>query len=79
VAVARALAQEAQILVLDEAGAHLDVRHAIAMHELVRREVAERKLACLAVLHDLHAAAQYADRVALLKAGGLLAHGTVEG
>jgi iron complex transport system ATP-binding protein len=78
VAVARALAQEAPILLLDEAGAHLDVRHAIAMHELVRREVAERGLACLAVLHDLNAAAQYADRVALLKAGRLLAHGTVE-
>lgn len=78
VAIARALAQEAQVLILDEPGAHLDIRHSIEVHEVVRREVAERRLACVAVLHDLNAAAQYADRVALLKAGRLVAQGTVE-
>jgi iron complex transport system ATP-binding protein len=77
VAIARALAQEGKVLLLDEAGAHLDVRHAIAVHELVRREVAARGLACVAVLHDLNAAAQYADRVVLLKAGRVVAAGTV--
>ncbi|KYG09854.1 ABC transporter permease [Sorangium cellulosum] len=78
VAIARALAQEAQVLILDEPGAHLDIRHSIEVHEVVRREVAERRLACVAVLHDLNAAAQYADRVALLKAGRLVAQGTIE-
>lgn len=78
VAIARALAQEGEVLVLDEPGAHLDVRHAIAMHEVIRREVAERRLACVAVLHDLNAAAQHADRVALFKEGRLVAAGTVE-
>lgn len=78
VAIARALAQEAPILLLDEAGAHLDVRHSIAVHELVRRELTRRALTCIAVLHDLNAAARYADRVALLKAGGIVAEGTVE-
>lgn len=79
-AIARALAQveEGEVLVLDEPGAHLDVRHSIDLYEVVRREVAERRLACVAVLHDLNAAAQYADRVALLKEGRLLASGTVE-
>jgi iron complex transport system ATP-binding protein len=76
-AIARALAQQAQILLLDEAGAHLDVRHAISIHEVVRRELAQRELACIAVLHDLNLAAQYADRVALLKEGGIVAEGTV--
>jgi len=78
VTIARALAQEAPILLLDEANAHLDVRHSITVNELVRREVRERKLACVMVLHDLNAAAQYADRIALLKSGRLVAHGTIE-
>lgn len=77
-AIARALAQEGAILVLDEAAAHLDVRHSIAVHEVVRREVEERGLACLAVLHDLNVAAQYADKVALLKEGKLVAFGSIE-
>ena len=78
VAIACALAQEGEILILDEPGAHLDVRHSVAVHEVVRREVAGRRLACVAVLHDLNAAAQYADRVVLLKEGRLVAQGTVE-
>lgn len=77
VTIARALAQEAPILLLDEASAHLDVRHFISLNELVRREVQERELACVMVVHDLNAAALYADRVALMKSGKLVAHGTV--
>jgi iron complex transport system ATP-binding protein len=78
VAIARALAQDAQILLLDEPGAHLDVRHLVAVHELLRREIERRRLACVAVLHDMNIAAEYADRVVLMKAGRLVAHGTVE-
>ncbi|MFO0762799.1 MAG: ABC transporter ATP-binding protein [Byssovorax sp.] len=78
VAIARALAQEAQVLILDEAGAHLDVRHAIAINEVVSREIEQRGLSCIHVLHDLNAAAQYADRIALLKSGKIVAFGTVE-
>jgi iron complex transport system ATP-binding protein len=78
VAIARALAQEGRILLLDEAGAHLDVRHTIAVNEVIRRELARRKFACVSILHDLNAAAQYADHVILLKSGHLVAQGTVE-
>lgn len=78
VAIARAMAQSARALVLDEAASHLDIRHAVDLHEVVCREVAERQLVCVVVLHDLNAAARYADRVALLKAGHLVASGTVE-
>ena len=78
VAIARALAQSARALVLDEAASHLDIRHAIELHEVVCREVAERRLVCVVVLHDLNAAARYADRIALLKGGRLVAWGTIE-
>ena len=76
--IARALAQQAPILLLDEAAAHLDVRHAVALYELVRSEVNARGLACLAVMHDLNAAAAHADRIVLLKNGRLVADGPVE-
>lgn len=76
--IARALAQAAPILLLDEAAAHLDVRHGIATYELVRAEVTARNIACLAVMHDLNAAAQYADRVILLEEGRVVADGSVD-
>ena len=78
VAIARALAQGATTLLLDEPGAHLDVRHAQRVYTLLRDEVDRRGLACVAVLHDLNAAAQYADRVVLLGNGAVLAAGAVD-
>lgn len=78
VAVARALAQRPDLLVLDEASAHLDIRYRVELHALVRREIRERNLACVAVLHDLSEVAQHADRVIILDAGRVRAQGTVE-
>ncbi len=77
VAVARALAQTADVLLLDEPAAHLDLRHAAAIHETARREARERGAACLAVMHDLNAAARWADRVVVLAEGHLRADGSV--
>jgi iron complex transport system ATP-binding protein len=78
VAIARALAQGARVLLLDEAGAHLDIRHAEAMYALVQAEARSRRLACLAVMHDLNAAARWADQVVLLQAGKHIAAGPPE-
>ncbi len=77
VAIARALAQRPEILLLDEATAHLDIRHVVAVHKLVRREICERHIACLAIMHDLNEAAQHADRVVLMNQGAVVAQGTV--
>lgn len=76
--ITRALAQRAPILLLDEAAAHLDIRHVAASYELVARLVRETRLTCLAAMHDLSAAARYADSAALLKAGRLLAKGAID-
>ena len=77
VAVARALAQEPRVLLLDEPGAFLDVRHQLDLYELLAAEVKQREMACLVVMHDLNVAAQFADRVVLMKAGRIVAAGGI--
>ena len=78
VAIARALAQEPKVMLLDEPGAFLDVRHQLDLYELLASEVKDRELACLVVMHDLNVAAQFADRIVLMKAGRVVAAGTVD-
>jgi iron complex transport system ATP-binding protein len=75
VMVARALAQEPSLLVLDEPTAHLDIAHQVELLDLIRRLNRERNLTVVAVLHDLNLAAQYAHRLLMMKAGRLFAEG----
>lgn len=77
VAIARALCQEASTLLLDEPTAFLDIRHARDVYALLRAEVTRQDLACLLVVHDPNAAAQYADEIVLLREGRVLARGDV--
>ena len=74
VLVARALAQDPRVLLLDEPTAHLDLRHRTVVVERVRRFVEEGRSA-LVVSHDLNLAARSCDRIALLAEGRLLACG----
>jgi iron complex transport system ATP-binding protein len=81
VVVARALAQEAPLLLLDEPTAHLDVGHQAAVLELLQRLCRSdgadgSPKAVLAVVHDLTLAAQYCDRLAMLSEGRLGALGS---
>ncbi len=72
VLMARALAQQAPLLVLDEPTNHLDVRHQFELMNLIR----SLGLTTLAALHELPLAAHYCDRLYLLKDGALVAQGT---
>lgn len=75
---ARALAQEPDLLVLDEPTAFLDVPSRVALMELLRRLARERNLAVLLSTHDLELALRVADHVWLLRPGGKLVSGTPE-
>jgi iron complex transport system ATP-binding protein len=74
--IAMLLAQEAEILLMDEPVAALDVRHQIETMELVRRIARERDVSILVVLHDVNLAARYCDQVTALKSGRTAWSGT---
>ena len=74
---ARALAQDASVLLLDEPTANLDLRHRLAALDLVRGSVA-LGMTAVAAVHDLELAARYCDRIVLLAGGTVLAAGRPE-
>ena len=74
VRLARALAQEPRVLVLDEPTTSLDVRHEMELFELVRRLV-DGGLAGLVITHQINLAARYADRILLLSEGRVAGEG----
>jgi iron complex transport system ATP-binding protein len=76
VVVARALAQEARIVILDEPTAALDIGHQQQALELLDELRDESELTLVAAMHDLTLAAQYADRMVLLDAGRIVADGS---
>lgn len=75
---ARALAQEAPILLLDEPAAHLDPGHRFAVHVLLQRLARERQRAVLCISHDLNLAAEFCDRLMILSDGRVRALGKPE-
>ncbi|MDR1624921.1 MAG: ABC transporter ATP-binding protein [Spirochaetia bacterium] len=76
VLLARALAQNPEILILDEATAHLDIHHAIEIFTLVKNLTRRKALTVLAVVHDINLAAGFADRIMLLDRGRCAGTGT---
>jgi iron complex transport system ATP-binding protein len=75
VIIGRCLVQEGDIILLDEATSGLDLNHTIEIMELMRRKAGEEGKTVVAVLHDLNLAAQYCDRIVLLKDGRLRCQG----
>jgi iron complex transport system ATP-binding protein len=76
VTLARVLAQEPHIILLDEPTANLDIRHQIEILDLIKGLCREKELIVLIALHDLNLASQYCDRLILMKEGQIHVEGT---
>jgi len=73
---ARALAQEPELLLLDEPTTHLDINHQIEIMDLIRTLHRERNLTVLSVTHDLNLAAEYCGRLLLMSEGRIVMEGS---
>lgn len=69
VLIARALAQEAEMLLLDEPTSNLDIRHQIEVMEIIKDLIAKKNISAVMAVHDLNLASRYADRVIMMKGG----------
>jgi iron complex transport system ATP-binding protein len=76
--VARALAQQPQLLLLDEPTVHLDLKHRMEVMTILRNLCRSQKITVVASLHDVDVAAKVSDRVALIKAGQVAGWGPPE-
>jgi iron complex transport system ATP-binding protein len=77
VIIARALAQQPKIMLLDEPTLHLDVNHQREIMELVKELADREKLTVIMVSHDLNLAARFCDKLILLSEGRVLSAGKV--
>ena len=77
--IAMVLAQDAEIVLMDEPVNHLDVKYQYSILELVRELTVERGKTVVTVLHDLNLTTAFADDVVMLREGNVEASGAVEG
>ena len=77
-AIARALTQEPELLLLDEPTSHLDITHQVKILDLLHRLNQEMGLTVLMVIHDLNLASEYCDQLLLFNDGQVFTHGSPE-
>lgn len=77
VLIARAIAQDAQVFLLDEPTSNLDVKYQMDVMDLIRGIVREKDVSACAIIHDLDLAMKYCDKVVLIKDGIVVASGSV--
>jgi len=78
VLIARALAQQPQIMLLDEPTAFLDIRHQIDFFDLIKTLNKNQTLTVIGVTHDINLASLYCDRIILLRDGRIHCMGSPE-
>ncbi|MBQ7515882.1 MAG: ABC transporter ATP-binding protein, partial [Schwartzia sp.] len=74
--IAMALAQQPQILLLDEPTTYLDIGHQLEVLNIVDEINRDYKMTVVMVLHDINHALQYSDEIVVIKNQGVFAHGT---
>ena len=74
--IARALAQQPGVLLLDEPTSHLDLRNQLSIHRMMQRLAHDWGMAVVCVSHDVNLAARFADELVLLRDGGVVASGS---
>jgi len=74
--IARALAQEPEVLLLDEPTSSLDLRHQLDAMETIRSLVQRSGISVVMAIHDINLAARYADTVAMIRKGSIYGIGT---
>lgn len=72
---AKALAQDPELILLDEPTNHLDIRHQLELLEFLKVWSSENHRGVIGVLHDLNMVRDFADKVLLMKAGRMVAYG----
>jgi iron complex transport system ATP-binding protein len=75
---ARALVQNTEVLILDEATSNLDIRYTIDLLDMVRNRVDKKNLTVISVFQDINLAARYCDRLIFLRSGNIIAEGKTE-
>ncbi|TCO05408.1 ABC transporter ATP-binding protein [Natronoflexus pectinivorans] len=78
VQIARALAQEPSVLLLDEPTSSLDLKYQIEVMQLLKQVSENKKITIVTVIHDLNLATRYASNFFLMKKGHIIAHGGKE-
>jgi iron complex transport system ATP-binding protein len=75
VMIARALAQQPEVMLLDEPTSHLDIRNQLMIHRMMQRVAHEWPMCVLCVSHDVNLAARFADHLILMREGRVVAAG----
>lgn len=75
VIIARALAQQPEILILDEATSSLDIHHQLDILELIHSLNREEGLSVVTIMHDLNLASRFSDKIVLLSKNGIIKQG----
>jgi iron complex transport system ATP-binding protein len=75
VMIARALAQQPSVMLLDEPTSHLDLKNQLAIYQMMRRLARDWEMTVLCVSHDINLAARFADELILMRQGRVVAAG----